>query len=81
MKEPKIRFKGFQGEWKSCTIKDICEVNPKSTLPSVFEYVDLESVVGTEMVSHRTEKRESAPSRAQRVAIVSQMIVYTFTPP
>lgn len=80
MKEPKIRFKGFQGEWKSCTIKDICEVNPKSTLPSVFEYVDLESVVGTEMVSHRTEKRESAPSRAQRVASKGDIFYQTVRP-
>ena len=32
MKEPKIRFKGFSGEWESCTIKDICEVNPKICL-------------------------------------------------
>ena len=66
--EPKIRLKGFSGEWETCTINDICEVNPKSTLPDVFEYVDLESVVGTEMISHRTEKRETAPSRAQRLA-------------
>ena len=80
MNEPKIRFKGFQGEWKSCTIKDICEVNPKSTLPSVFEYVDLESVVGTEMVSHRTEKRESAPSRAQRVASKGDIFYQTVRP-
>ena len=55
-------------------------MNPKSTLPSVFEYVDLESVVGTEMVSHRTEKRESAPSRAQRVASKGDIFYQTVRP-
>ena len=49
-------------------------------MPSVFEYVDLESVVGTEMVSHRTEKRESAPSRAQRVASKGDIFYQTVRP-
>lgn len=47
---------------------EVAEFNPKSILPDEFEYVDLESVVGTEMVSHRSEFKENAPSRAQRLA-------------
>lgn len=78
--EPKIRLKRFSGEWETCTINDICEVNPKSTLPGVFEYVDLESVVGTEMISHRTEKRENAPSRAQRLAKKGDIFYQTVRP-
>lgn len=27
MKEPKIRFKGFSGEWKECTLSNIITVN------------------------------------------------------
>ena len=49
-------------------MNEVAEFNPKSDLPESFEYVDLESVVGTEMVSHRTESKETAPSRAQRLA-------------
>ena len=37
-------------------MNEVAEFNPKSDLPESFEYVDLESVVGTEMVSHRTGK-------------------------
>ena len=48
-------------------MNEVAEFNPKSELPDEFEYVDLESVVGTEMISHRTETKESAPSRAQRL--------------
>lgn len=49
-------------------MNEVAEFNLKSDLPESFEYVDLESVVGTEMVSHRTETKETAPSRAQRLA-------------
>ena len=31
MKEPKIRFKGFEGEWETTIVRDICSViNGKS---------------------------------------------------
>ena len=80
MKEPKIRFKGFDGKWENFTLKDICEINPKSTLPNVFEYVDLESVVGTEMIFHRTERKGSAPSRAQRLAQKGDIFYQTVRP-
>ena len=59
---------------------DIAEFNPKSVLPEEFEYVDLESVVGTEMVSHRTECKESAPSRAQRLARTGDIFYQTVRP-
>ena len=52
----------------------------QSELPEVFEYVDLESVVGTEMVSHRTEIKDSAPSRAQRLAQVGDVFYQTVRP-
>ena len=59
---------------------EIAEFNPKSELPETFEYVDLESVVGTEMVSHRTETRETAPSRAQRLAQMGDVFFQTVRP-
>ena len=46
----------------------------------MFEYVDLESVVGTEMISHRTETKVSAPSRAQRLAKKGDVFYQTVRP-
>lgn len=68
MSKPKIRFEGYEEDWEQRKLGEVAEFNPKSELPDEFEYVDLESVVGTEMLSHRTETKESAPSRAQRLA-------------
>ena len=45
-KVPELRFKGFTDEWEERKLGEIAEFNPKSQLPDVFEYVDLESVVG-----------------------------------
>ena len=54
--------------------------NPKEELPKTFEYVDLESVVGIEMLSHRTEAKVSAPSRAQRLAHTGDLFYQTVRP-
>lgn len=56
-------------DWEQRKLNEVAEFNPKSELPDEFEYVDLESVVGTEMISHRTETKDSAPSRAQRLVL------------
>ena len=66
--------------WEQRKLGEVAEFNPKSELPAVFEYVDLESVVGTEMVSHRTEIKDSAPSRAQRLAQVGDVFFQTVRP-
>ncbi len=54
--------------------------NPKSELPETFEYVDLESVVETDIISHRTEIKTSAPSRAQRLAKKGDVFYQTVRP-
>ena len=77
---PQIRFKAFNSEWTENKINEVAEINPHSELPNVFEYVDLESVVGTEMVSHRTETKASAPSRAQRLAKKGDVFYQTVRP-
>jgi len=61
-------------------LNEVAEFNPKSELPDEFEYVDLESVVGTEMISHRTETKDSAPSRAQRLAQPGDVFFQTVRP-
>ena len=60
--------------------KRIAQFNPKTVLPDEFEYVDLESVVGTEMISHRTESKDQAPSRAQRLAQKGDVFYQTVRP-
>ena len=77
---PKIRFDKFNDDWEQRKLNEVAEFNPKSDLPESFEYVDLESVVGTEMVSHRTESKETAPSRAQRLAQTGDVFFQTVRP-
>ena len=67
-------------DWEQRKLNEVAEFNPKSDLPESFEYVDLESVVGTEMVSHRTESKETAPSRAQRLAQTGDVFFQTVRP-
>ena len=73
-KVPEIRFAGFTGDWEQRKLGDLAIFNPKEELPNVFEYVDLESVVGTEMLTHRTESKRTAPSRAQRLAVSKKQL-------
>ena len=77
---PRIRFKGFEEDWEQRNVGELTIFNPKEELPSEFEYVDLESVVGTEMLSHRTETKASAPSRAQRLAHKGDLFYQTVRP-
>ena len=77
---PQIRFKGFTEAWEQCKLDDLAIFNPNADLPAQFEYVDLESVAGTEMLSHRTELRDSAPSRAQRLAQFGDLFYQTVRP-
>ena len=77
---PDIRFSGFTEDWEQRKLGELALFNPKDELPQIFEYVDLESVVGTEMLSHRTEIKSSAPSRAQRIARTGDLFYQTVRP-
>ena len=66
--------------WEQRKLGDLAVFNPKTDLPDEFEYVDLESVVGTEMLSHRTESKRTAPSRAQRLAQTGDLFYQTVRP-
>jgi len=77
---PILRFKEFADPWKQIKLDEVAEINPRSTVPEQFEYVDLESVLGTELVSHRTESRDTAPSRAQRLAKEGDIFFQTVRP-
>lgn len=79
-KKPAIRFREFSEEWEQSKLGELAIFNPKEELPNTFEYVDLESVVGTEMVFHRTETKQTAPSRAQRLAHIGDLFYQTVRP-
>ena len=77
---PEWRFSQFNDSWEQRKLGELALFNPKDELPKTFEYVDLESVVGTEMLSHRTEVKSSAPSRAQRLAHTGDLFYQTVRP-
>lgn len=77
---PRIRFQGFTEDWRKELLRNIALFNPKSAIPEEFEYVDLGSVIGTSLVAHRLEERESAPSRAKRVAHLGDIFYQTVRP-
>lgn len=79
-KVPLLRFKGFTNDWEQRKLKELAIFNPKDNLPEEFEYVDLESVIGTEMLSHKKTALSDAPSRAQRLAKKGDIFYQTVRP-
>ena len=75
-----MHYFDFHYSWEQRKLGELALFNPKDELPRTFEYVDLESVVGTEMLSHRTEVKSSAPSRAQRLAHTGDLFYQTVRP-
>lgn len=80
MMKPKIRFSSSNILYEEKTLSEISTINPKTNVPLEFEYVDLESVSGTEMTNHRTEHKATAPSRAQRLAKKGDIFYQTVRP-
>ena len=77
---PQIRSKMCKNQWEKIKLSKIAKFNPKSTLPEKFKYVDLESVLGTDLISYREVSRENAPSRAQRLAQKGDIFYQTVRP-
>ena len=77
---PQIRFKMCKNQWEKNKLSKLAKFNPKSTLPEKFKYVDLESVLGTDLISYKEVLRESAPSRAQRLAQKGDIFYQTVRP-
>ena len=75
-----FKVRAYTNAWEQRKLGELALFNPKDELPQTFEYVDLESVVGTEMLSHRTEVKSSAPSRAQRLAHTGDLFYQTVRP-
>ncbi len=66
--------------WEQRKLGKLADFNPRSNLPDEFKYVDLESVVGTELTGYRFENKLSAPSRAQRLAQKGDIFYQTVRP-
>ena len=79
---PKRRFKEFlnAGDWEQRKLSEVVTINPKTELPDEFKYVDLESVVGTNLLGFKVIKKENAPSRAQRLASYGDVFYQTVRP-
>ena len=78
--KPSIRFKGFTEDWEQRKLSEVVTINPKTELPDKFKYVDLESVVGTNLLGFQVIKKENAPSRAQRLASYGDVFYQTVRP-
>lgn len=76
----RTRLEGFGGEWNNVKLSDFAQINPPSSLPDIFKYVDLESVKGISLESWRVERRETAPSRAKRLAQQGDIFFQTVRP-
>ena len=77
---PEIRFKEYTDAWEQRRLADVSVLNPKGEIPTTFKYVDLESVLGTSLLGYKIESKESAPSRAQRVAKKGDIFYQTVRP-
>lgn len=77
---PKLRFPGFTEDWEQYKLSEVVTINPKTKLPDEFKYVDLESVVGTNLLGFQVIKKENAPSRAQRLASYGDVFYQTVRP-
>lgn len=77
---PSVRFSKELKEYESVALEKVAIINPKSSIPKKFKYVDLESVIETKLISYREESKETAPSRAQRLAIQGDIFYQTVRP-
>lgn len=77
---PELRFPGFTDPWEQRKLGEIASINPRTELPNSFKYVDLESVIGTNLIGCKKIEKENAPSRAQRLASFGDIFYQTVRP-
>ena len=78
---PKLRFSGFNDEWETKMLKDVSTINPKTKdLPNEFVYIDLDSVENGILTKKNKICIEDAPSRAQRLLDVNDILFQTVRP-
>ena len=80
MNKPKVRFKGYTGEWEVVSIGDIFTVNPNTPIPDRFNYINLESVQNAILKSYINTNKNEAPSRAKRVLEIGDYLFQNVRP-
>ena len=80
-KQPKLRFPNFTEPYKLMEFSKYADVNPKcGKVPNSFYYIDLECVNAGEIKDLRIEMAETAPSRAQRLLTLYDILFQTVRP-
>ncbi len=78
---PELRFKKFSKKWEKKKLEEIADINPKSeNLPDSFIYIDLESVENGLLKQKNQIFKENAPSRAQRILEIEDILFQTVRP-
>jgi type I restriction enzyme S subunit len=78
---PKLRFSGFDDEWETKKLSDVSIINPKTkNLSNDFVYIDLESVENGILTKISKISIDDAPSRAQRLLDVGDILFQTVRP-
>ncbi len=78
---PRLRFRGYDEEWKKKKINDIANINPPNhELEESFYYIDLESVEKGRLLYKRRVQLKKAPSRAQRTLSNNDVLFQTVRP-
>lgn len=81
LKTPELRFSHFDDDWQEVKLKDIANINPKSSeIPDSFYYIDLESVNSGKLINKNKIDRENAPSRAQRLLQINDILFSSVRP-
>ena len=76
-----MRFKDYKYNWKKTYIGNISKCNPKSEpLKEQFIYIDLESVNKGRLLKSKILSRTNAPSRAQRVLHMNDILFQSVRP-
>ena len=70
----------LQQTWEQRKLGEIASINPRTELPNSFKYVELESVIGTNLIGCKKIEKENAPSRAQRLASFGDIFYQTVRP-
>ena len=80
-KYPKLRFPNYTEPYILMEFSKYADVNPKcGKVPNSFYYIDLECVNAGEIKDLRIEMAETAPSRAQRLLTLYDILFQTVRP-
>ena len=77
---PELRYESFEDDWEEKYLKDVCVINPKTEVPEIFNYIDLESVNSGILTYAQKIHKNDAPSRAQRKLDKKDILFATVRP-